>query len=201
MDRQDRETNYPPVPGRVTKVCDNNSVGVLIRDMAGRYLMFRRATLPVGIAPPAGHIDDHGTADDAAIAEVSEEVGLTVVSLTPIVVQWRRNICRRQYGPLGPGHNWTVYRAEVIGDVQASAAEALDADWYTSRQIQSLADRTIRYAHGWLSAEDYAEEPGLEPVWVGLLRDAGLIGVSDADLDAVETLACASPYAIETNKN
>jgi hypothetical protein len=64
------------------KTCDNTSVGIVITDHQSRYLMFDRATFPPGTAPAAGHIDDHGTAEDAARAEVEEELGLTVTGLT-----------------------------------------------------------------------------------------------------------------------
>jgi 8-oxo-dGTP pyrophosphatase MutT (NUDIX family) len=63
------------------KVCDNTSVGVIITNESGEYLMFDRNTFPPGTAPAAGHIDDHGSAEDAARAEVHEELGLHVVSL------------------------------------------------------------------------------------------------------------------------
>jgi 8-oxo-dGTP pyrophosphatase MutT (NUDIX family) len=82
-----------------TKRCDNTSVGILIQDDQGRLLVFNRATLPWGVAPPAGHIDDHGTPEQAATAEVHEEVGLQVEDLELVARRWRDNRCRRADGP------------------------------------------------------------------------------------------------------
>lgn len=107
------------------KTCDNTSVGIVITDHQGRYLMFDRATFPPGTAPAAGHIDDHGTAEDAGRAEVEEELGLTVTGLTHVTGGWRDNPCRRLPGARSTGHRheWTVYRATVTGDLTPSAHE------------------------------------------------------------------------------
>lgn len=185
---------WPPVPDDVTKVCDNTSVGVIVTDDIGRYLMFKRATPPVGIAPVAGHVDDHGTYDDAARAEVREEVGLTVVSLQLRAVRWRANVCRRRHGPIGPGHNWNVYTAVVAGDLAPDEREALDARWYTSGMVRALVNRTVDYADGRLTAEQFAADPGIEPVWVEFLHDAGVIHVSPDELAVAGRLAARSPY-------
>ncbi|MEU9270055.1 NUDIX hydrolase [Streptomyces sp. NPDC048251] len=104
------------------KTCDNTSVGIVITDHQGRYLMFDRATFPPGTATTAGHIDDHGTAEDAGRAEVEEELGLTVTGLTHVTGSWRDNRCRRLPGARVTGHDWTVYQATVTGDLTPSAA-------------------------------------------------------------------------------
>jgi ADP-ribose pyrophosphatase YjhB (NUDIX family) len=173
----------------VTARCDNLSVGVLITDDQGRYLLFRRARPPVGVAPPAGHVDDHGSAEDAARAEVAEEVGLTVMSLTRVAHGWRDNACRRRPGPRGVGHEWTVYRADVTGGLVSDTQEASDARWYTTREIQSLADRTVAYALGEVDEDRFVAAPGLEPVWVEFLAVAAVIDVAPSDLVVVDRLA------------
>ncbi len=177
------------------KACDNHVVGVLIHDAAGRLLMFQRATPPPGVAPPAGHVEHHGSADDAAVAEVREEVGLTVVRLRPLLSAWLPDSCgsRDLPGPQGFDHRWTVYRADVTGEVEADVREARHPYWYTPAEVQALTDRTVAYAHGRLSAEEFAAEPGLEPVWVGFLRDLGLVRVDTADLDLIARMAVRPP--------
>jgi 8-oxo-dGTP pyrophosphatase MutT (NUDIX family) len=186
--------DWPLVPATVTKRCDNTSVGVIITNREGRHLLFARNTPPVGIAPAAGHIDEHGSPDLAARTEVAEELGLTVTTLTPIAQQWRTNICRRQHGPHGPGHHWTVYRAQVIGAINASPRETRNPRWYTTAELQYLAQRTAEHARGLITAESFAARPGLEPVWVGFLDQAGIITLLYQDLDVVDQLASRSPY-------
>ncbi|MEV6492240.1 NUDIX hydrolase [Actinoplanes sp. NPDC051633] len=186
--------DWPPVPASVTKRCDNTSVGVLISDDQGRHLLFARNTPPVGIAPAAGHIDEHGSPEQAARTEVAEELGLTVTGLTLIARQWRHNICRRQHGPQGPGHHWTVYQAEVTGDLNPSPRETRNPRWYTTEELQHLAERTADYARSRLTTDEFHATPGIEPVWVGFLYDAGLITLLQRDLRAIEWLASRSPY-------
>lgn len=184
------------VPDSVTKRCDNTSVGILIPDPDGRLLLFRRVTPPVGMAPPAGHIDEHGTAIDAAIAEVREETGLIVRTLrrTRTTQVWRDNVCRRQPGPRGFGHEWTVFDADVTGQLQLGPEEAADAVWATPDYLGVLAGRTIDLALGLVTAEEFAAHPGLEPVWASFLAGEGYVHLSDGDLAAIEKLATASPY-------
>jgi len=44
----------------MTPQCDNKAVGVLIFDKDDRMLLLKRGRYPMGYAPVAGHIDDHG---------------------------------------------------------------------------------------------------------------------------------------------
>lgn len=171
------------------KTCDNTSVGVIITNEAGDYLMFERATFPPGIAPVAGHIDTHGTARDAAEAEVREEVGLTVVSLSEITTSWRNNRCRRLPGPRGVGHQWTVFHAVVTGDLNPSQRETRNVRWIPAADMQALADRTSAYAFGYVTDADFAAQPGLEPVWGQWLDATGVIDLSPGELQNIDRLA------------
>lgn len=176
------------------KICDHKVVGVLIRDTAGDYLMFRRGTPPVGIAPVAGHVDDHGGYEAAARAEVSEEVGLTVVGLRLAMTAQRANVCRRDPGVVPAGHHWKVFAADVEGDLAPSAREVAGQPiWLGPDDIQRLAGRTVAYAHGHLTEEEFAADPGLEPVWVGLLAALGTVRLGGEDLAAVDLLARQAP--------
>jgi 8-oxo-dGTP pyrophosphatase MutT (NUDIX family) len=171
------------------RACDNASAGVLI-ERAGRYLMLERARPPAGIAPAAGHVfDEHSSYADAAAAEVREELGLTVVSLEAVTGGWRANRCRRGAGPRGYGHEWRVFRAAVTGDVSPSADETRGAIWLGAGDVEALAGRTIACARGQLDPAEFAARPGIEPVWVQWLADAGIITASPDDLAAVDVLA------------
>lgn len=168
-------------------VCDNTSVGVLIGDDQGRLLLFRRGRYPWGMAPVAGHVDGHGTVEDAARAEIAEEVGVGVNGLEYVAGGWRENRCRREPGPQGVGHFWTVYRAAWAGTVRATD-EAKAPAWYTPAEIQWLADRTVAYAAGRVAEADWRPAPGLEPVWVRWLADLGIIRATADDLALVHRL-------------
>jgi ADP-ribose pyrophosphatase YjhB (NUDIX family) len=168
--------------------CDHTSVGVIIAQR-GRYLLLTRARPPAGVAPPAGHIDQHGGPVEAALAEVAEEVGLRVTELCELVTGWRDNTCRRR--PAGPvGHQWTVYRARgVTGRLRASRTETRGARWYTPAELVGLAERTAAYADGRLAEADWQSRPGIEPVWCQWLTRAGVLRLSRRELAAVDEVA------------
>jgi len=170
------------------KTCDNTSVGIVITDHQSRYLMFDRATFPPGTAPAAGHIDDHGTAEDACRAEVEEELGLTVTGLTHVTGYWRDNQCRRLPGARGTGHDWTIYQATVTGDPTPSARETKNVRWITPDALQESADRTVAYAQGRITDAEFEAAPGIEPVWMQWLADIGAIHVDSDELLQVERL-------------
>lgn len=171
-------------------VCDHKSVGILIGDGDGSWLMFRRVRFPIGIAPAAGHVDGHGGFAAAARAEVGEELGLQVRTLRQITGGWRPYPCRRPTGRVGlTGHLWAVYEAETSGQLRPDPAEAAGACWCTRAELQHLADRTVAHAHGVISPAQFSAEPGLEPVWLEWLHTAGLITVELTDLHTVDGLA------------
>lgn len=173
------------------KVCDNASVGVLLCDEHGRWLMLERATFPAGVAPVAGHVfDDHAGYEDAARAEVAEELGLTVTSLELLPVGgWRPNRCRRRPGSRGVGHQWQVYRATVTGTLTPSARETRNVRWHSAAELQQLAGVTVAYANGHITPAEFEDRPGIEPVWVQWLSDYDLISVTPEDLAAIDRLA------------
>jgi 8-oxo-dGTP pyrophosphatase MutT (NUDIX family) len=162
--------------------CDHTSIGVLVPSDDGRYLLFERATFPPGIAPPAGHVDDHGTPAQAAVAEVREEVGLTVVSAQRVGEWWLPNRCRRDSGPWPHGHRWTIFRAHTTGDVAAAPREARNPGWYTPSDLGVLAYRTL-----------YGGGLRLEPVWIVLLHRLGMVWLGDDDAAQALRLAGAAP--------
>lgn len=159
------------------KHCDNLSVGVILTNAEGDYALLERRRPPVGIAPVAGHIDEHGSPWEAAIAETGEEVGVTIAldGLAKTVIEARRvdNVCRR---PGGDHHVWTVYEAQVdSGELRPDPDETRGAEWYPRLEMQALADRTRLYLAGGVSEADWLARPGIEPVWVAFLAELGYI--------------------------
>lgn len=152
-------------------LCDNKSVGVVVQNDEGDILLLHRARFPFGMAPPAGHIDDHGSPEQAAVIEVFEEVGL-VLALDGLhkVISERRvtNQCRRTNGDY---HIWTVYTAQAgTKTTQASEAETLGCEWVSPVALQQLADTTKRQ-----SQEAQLGERVLEGIWVDFLTEIGLV--------------------------
>lgn len=179
-------TAAPPTGsgGVKTKHCDHAAVGVLISSPAG-LLVFERARPPAGIAPVAGHVDRHGGPEQAARAEVAEEVGLTVTSLYLLTTAWRPNRCRRPTSDR-VGHYWSIYRARVSGQIRPSAQEVRAPRWLDSDELQQHALRTAAYAEGQLSEEQFRAKPGLEPVWIRFLHELQLMTLPDDTLNLID---------------
>jgi ADP-ribose pyrophosphatase YjhB (NUDIX family) len=157
--------------GMTTPICDHTSVGILIwRD--GRLLIIERRKPPPGFAPPAGHVDDHGSYEDAATAEVQEEVGLEVVSLSLLGEGRRDNPCRRVDGTW---HYWKIFEAQVTGTPKRSYEETKGLMWADGETLQKLANRTLAWQAKKLSDQQWIASPGLEPVWFHWLSELRVI--------------------------
>lgn len=154
------------LPDQDVLPCDHTSVGMLVfRD--DRLLLIERKKPPFGYAPPAGHVDDHGSFSKAATEELFEEVGLEAVSIKLLVEGRKNNRCRRLGGDW---HYWRVYHVEAKGAVSPSRTETKRFIWSSKRELKVLAERTELYLAGKISAEDWARDPGLEPVWYEWLK-------------------------------
>lgn len=167
-------------------LCDHASIGVLITSPAG-LLVFERVRPPAGVAPVAGHVDQHGSPERAAHAEVAEEVGLAVTSLRLVLTAWRTNPCRRPTADR-VGHRWWIYRAEASGQIRPSADEVRAPRWRHPDQLQQLACSTVAYAEGQLSEEQFTANPGLEPVWVRFLHELHLVTLPNDSLNLVDKI-------------
>lgn len=172
----------------LVKRCDNRSVGVIITDGQGQYLVFDRNTFPPGVAACAGHVDDYGTDEDAARSEVFEEVGLVVDLLVPLATGWRDNPCRRLPGPKGRGHEWAVYVATANGSLSPSSRETRNARWVTRSQLQALFALTLALATDAISLAEFEDLSGLEPSWPLWFTLTGAVRATDADLALIDGL-------------
>ncbi|MGP4030221.1 NUDIX domain-containing protein [Actinomadura sp. 3N407] len=189
-------------PAAKGRRCDGHSVGVIVVDDYGRILIGDRAD-GAGAAPIAGHVyDAHSGPRSAAAAEVAEEVGLTVTRLTYLTSGWRANRCRRGDGPDGPGHTWYLYRARAAGELQVDPDSYRNMRWAGPGELRTLAVRTLDYARGQVPPAEWAEAPGIEPVWVLWLHkaDPDALPVGRQDLDAIEDTLATRPSnpAIDT---
>lgn len=163
--------NDSEIKEKLLKVCDNKSVGMIIRK-GETILLIERKKPPYGFAPPAGHVDDKGSFDNAAKEEVEEEVGLNVVNVTLVTEGRKENPCRR---PGGSWHYWKIYEVETSGEVKRSEDETKQAGWYTVDQIKTLAQRTVSYKAGEISEDDWQNSPGIEPVWCEWFKELKIL--------------------------
>jgi 8-oxo-dGTP pyrophosphatase MutT (NUDIX family) len=163
----------------MTEKCDHKSVGVIIKNEAGKMALLKRARFPIGISPPAGHVDSHGSLEQAAIDETQEELGLilTLESLKEVIHERRvDNSCRREDGDY---HIWNVYEASTThATLVPDPDETAGGAWYSPSAVQSFADRTQSYLQGRIPAEEWAAEPGIEPVWLNFLVELGHVAAS-----------------------
>ncbi|MEU7838393.1 MULTISPECIES: NUDIX hydrolase [unclassified Nonomuraea] len=136
------------------------------------------------MAPVAGHIDAHGGPEQAATAEVTEEVGLTVTRLHLLHQGWRSNRCRRPTGGT-VGHQWTIFETQTSGQLHPSAREVRAPRWVHPDELQQYAQRTAAFA-GQITAAESAARPGLEPVWVRFLHDLQLVAMPGEALDRID---------------
>lgn len=176
-------------------LCDHRVAGALVEGAAGyagepgTYLMFERVKPPYGIAPPCGHVDEHGNFFQAMVDETREEANVDIEDWDDLVhEEWRDNMCRRQ--PSGPryGHTVMIKKVCVSGIPRPAPKESKNLRWYSVSELRELTARTVFYANGYISDEDFRLDPGIEPFWVEYLVRAGLVAVSDADLALIERL-------------
>ena len=152
------------------KVCDHTSVGMLIwRD--GRLLLIERKKGVLGFAPPAGHVDQHGSYEDAARQEVLEEVGLTTPSIELLIEGRKDNLCRREDGSW---HYWKIYKVEATGEIVRSEDETKQVGYYSPEELERLAQKTEAFKRGEIDSATWAASPGLEPVWYEWLQELNL---------------------------
>lgn len=177
----------------MTKTCCKTSVGIIILDETrSQVLMIRRGTAPAGIAPVAGHaLDEHASYETAAREEVAEEIGLTTTALTRLTIGgFHPGRCRRTGST---GHTWQLFEAQVVGDLDPSEREVAAVDWWEIADLQALAERTAAWAQGQITTDEFATDPGLEPVWCHWMSELGLVELPGSVLDAIEAIAATPP--------
>jgi len=152
-------------------LCDHKSVGIIVWQNS-KLLLIERKKPPFGFAPPAGHIDNHGSFEQAAEEELFEETGLRAVKLYFLTGGPKNNPCRRLEGTW---HHWKIYEANVTGELKPSKEETKQARFYSKEEILALTKRTEQQFAGQVSGEDWEKSPGIEPVWHDWFRELTII--------------------------
>lgn len=127
-----------------------------------RLLLIERQKPPFGFAPPAGHVDSHGSYEAAARNELYEEVGLVAERLELVAEGRKNNSCRRQDGNW---HYWKIFLVTASGNVTPSDLEVRQIRWCSKQELNSLKRRTKLYLSGRLSDVKWETSPGIESVW------------------------------------
>lgn len=176
------------------KRCCGTSIGVIITDAQDRLLMVTRGWWPKGTAPVAGHVKDaHTDVAGALVAEVQEEVGLTVTGSGLVWEGHLPNLCASLPAEPRPGHYWHLATATAEGTVVAAEGETQGAAWYTPAEVTTLAAATLaHYRAGGLPADQ--PDNSMEAVWLRLLHEAGrLPWMSETDLALAERAYSTAP--------
>ncbi|MEU4513100.1 NUDIX domain-containing protein [Nonomuraea wenchangensis] len=175
--------------------CDHQCVGVVIPDGDTVWLL-ERGTPPPGWAGVGGHLDHHGSPEQAARAETKEEMGLTGLTLISVFEEWLPNWCRREPQPGTLGHRWHMFIATWWeGTPTASPPETRAVRRFHQRELQVLAERAAAYAVGEVTPADFAAKPGLELPWVYWAYRLGLVDLPGDVLGRIVDRSALSPTA------
>lgn len=148
------------------KECDHKSVGMLVwRD--GCLLLIERRLPPFGFSPPAGHVDEDRSFEEAAKRELREEVGLEARNLKLVIERRIDNHCRRNNGSW---HYWKIYEVDAGGEIERSKVETKQARFVAKDDLSLLTKRTEEYIRGEWSEREWEKKPGLEPVWYDWMK-------------------------------
>lgn len=123
------------------------SVGAIITNDKGEYLLIDRLKQPFGFACPAGHIDEGEHRLTALLREVEEETGLIPwhveeIFMDSIVSDFKvipNEPCSRGV----KNHVWYLYYVKANGELIFKADEVKSIDWYSIEQIKELPLESI----------------------------------------------------------
>lgn len=141
-----------------------------------RLLLIERLRPPFGFAPPAGHVDDHGSFEMAAKNELKEETGLTLKKFELLVEGRKNNPCRRINGSW---HQWKIYRVAASGQLRRSRDEAKQIGWFSRDEMSAMLARTQEYLRHQIDEAEWKRSPGLEPVWYEWFTELGILKTPD----------------------
>jgi ADP-ribose pyrophosphatase YjhB (NUDIX family) len=144
-----------------SKLCSNKASGILVWKN-NKLLLIERKIFPIGMAPPAGHVEGDDDYKSTAKKELKEEVGLDVVRLKLLVRGRKDNQCVRTNGSW---HYWNIFEAKVRGNIKPSTREVKSTGWYSREDIKKLALETSKYISGKVFEKGWKSSPGLEVVW------------------------------------
>ncbi len=131
------------------------SVGAVIKDGKGKFLLIDRKNPPYGFAGVAGHVDEGEDYLTAFFREVREESGLRVVMYDrKFREEIVNNTCKRGVSV----HYWYLFECFCKGKIRIEKSGAKSIGWYSKEEVRQMA-----------------REKKLEPVWEYWFRKLGVI--------------------------
>jgi len=121
------------------------SVGAIVQNAGGLYLVQYRLKHPIGLAMPAGHIEENETPKVALHRELREETDVWINGSKLVFHETLQNPCPKDH----KFHEWWVYKASIVGKPQ-------------------LLEPTKHKFLEWMSLEEmlpYIERGEVDPAW------------------------------------
>lgn len=118
----------------------HESAGVLLRNPAGEYLLFRRTRFPDGMTIPAGHVGPGEAPDAAARRELWEETSIRADVLQLLgedsIVE---DSCRRG----ADAHHWHTFLVHATGDEEVTInSEGTEPVWLSPSELHDSTELT-----------------------------------------------------------
>ncbi len=90
-------------------LCPRGSVGAIVQDESGNFLVLRRKAYPPGLAFVAGHREGEERPEQTLVRELYEESGITADAYTLVLHQTFPNPCKSGFH----AHEWWVYEVSA----------------------------------------------------------------------------------------
>ena len=139
------------------------SVGAIVKNRRGEYLVEYRKEKPKGLAFPAGHIEVGESPDNAAKRELFEETGIRSKHVRRVLKVAILGCCKRG----AKKHLWYVYRVEEYSG-QADTKEKKKHAF-----VKFMSPKKIR---------EYIKLGDFDPAWVEILKQLGICNRSAPNL-------------------
>lgn len=176
----------------MSEPCSRRRVGMLINDEQGNVFTYAH---PNGISPISTHPSTEPTWEGEARDIFYRWTGTHTLKMHLASASAVREMCQGKPSC----HYWTVFSATISRIKPQLPVTALYRHvWTNHQQRQALLRRTIAYAHGWITSQEWAAQPGFDPVWALLLSQPAMdfryrVTMNHADTAAVAALASPLP--------
>jgi len=119
------------------------SVGAIVTNDEGKYLLIDRLKQPFGFACPAGHVDEGEHPVTAIMREVEEETGLIPWRIESISLEGFTDAPNEACSRGVKNHVWDLYYVRGTGELIFKADEVKSIGWYSIEQIRELPMESV----------------------------------------------------------